>query len=109
MLFDDEAMYVGAWLFDRTPSAIVLGDQRRDASLDQSDALQIIIDTYRDRQNWFVFASNPNGIEFDGQVANQAQSGATGGGLQQEDSSEQQVPLRWSIRLASSWFHGHIR
>ena len=86
VLFDDDAMYIGAWLFDRTPSAIVMGDQRRDASLDQSDAVQILIDTYRDRQNGFVFATNPNGIEYDGQVANEAQSGATGGGLQQSGS-----------------------
>ena len=86
LLFDDEALYVGGWLFDRDPSAIVVGDQRRDASLDQSDALQVLIDTYRDRQNGFVFATNPNGIEYDGQVANEAQTGATGGGLQQSGS-----------------------
>lgn len=86
LLFDDHALYVGAWLFDSDPAGIVIGDQRRDASLDQSDAFQIIIDTYLDRQNGFVFATNPNGIEYDGQVANEAQTGATGGGLQQSGS-----------------------
>ena len=38
----------------------------------------MILDTYRDRQNGFVFGTNPAGIEYDGQVTNEGQGG---GGL----------------------------
>lgn len=75
ILTDGEALYVGAWLFDETPSAIVFGQTRRDAALNDSDAFSFILDTYRDRQNGFVFATTPAGIEYDGQVANEGQGG----------------------------------
>ncbi len=68
IVYDDDALYVGAWLFDRAPQEIVVGERRRNANLRQSDAFIIVLDTYQDRQNGFVFGTNPGGIEYDGQV-----------------------------------------
>ena len=76
--FDDNALYVGAWLFDTDADAIVLGETRRDAELDNSDAFRIVLDTYLDRQNGFVFGTTPAGIEFDGQITREGQGGFTG-------------------------------
>lgn len=46
-----------------------------------------VFDTYRDQQNGFVFGTNPNGIEYNGQVSNEGQgSGAVRGGRQQAGS-----------------------
>ena len=85
ILADGDALYVGAWLFDEDPSSIVLGQTLRDASMSESDAFSLIFDTYLDRQNGFVFATTPAGIEYDGQVSNEAQGGR-GGGRQQAGS-----------------------
>ena len=87
MVADAEALYIAAWLFDEDPSAIVVGQTRRDASLSDSDAFSVILDTYRDRQNGFVFATTPAGIEWDGQVANEGQGGGGGGGRQQRGAA----------------------
>jgi hypothetical protein len=81
VLFDAQAIYVGVWLRDSNPDGIVPGEAIRDSQLDESDAVVLIFDTYLDRQNGFVFGTNPAGIEFDGQVANQGQGGGFGGGL----------------------------
>ena len=59
--FDEEAIYVGAWLYDSEPSQIIVGEQRRDASLRRFDAFLLVLDTYNDRENGFVFATNPGG------------------------------------------------
>jgi hypothetical protein len=83
ILFDDEALYVGVWLWDSNPSGIVQGEAIRDARLDDSDAIILVFDTYRDRQNGFVFGTNPSGIEYDGQVANEGAGGGFGAGRQQ--------------------------
>jgi len=83
ILFDDEAVYVGAWLYDTEPAGIVRGETRRDARLEDSDAFLVVFDTYRDRQNAFVFGTTPAGIEYDGQVVREG----TGSGIQ---SSRQQ-------------------
>lgn len=82
ILHDDEALYVGAWLFDRDPAAVVTGQNLRDASLTDSDAFLLVLDTYLDRQNGFVFGTTPSGIEYDGQVSNEGQ----GGGQQRQQA-----------------------
>jgi len=68
IIFDDDALYVGAWLYDQDPERIIIGERRRNANLSQSDAFLVVLDTYRDRQNAFVFGTTPGGIEYDGQV-----------------------------------------
>ncbi len=68
ILFDDDAVYVGAWLYDVNPAGIIVGERRRNANLSQSDAFIVVFDTYQDRQNGFVFGTNPGGIEYDGQI-----------------------------------------
>ena len=78
--YDEEALYIGAWLFDSDPTSLVFGQTLRDASLNDSDAFVLVLDTYLDRQNGFVFGTTPAGIEYDGQVANEGQSGGGGGG-----------------------------
>jgi hypothetical protein len=75
ILSDGVALYVGAWLFDREPSAIVPGEKVRDVTLDNSDAFALILDTYLDRQNGFVFATTPAGVEYDGQVVKEGEGG----------------------------------
>ncbi len=86
ILADAEALYVGGWMFDRNPARIVLGETRRDAALNNSDAFLFVLDTYLDRQNGFVFGTTPAGIEYDGQIANEGQGGGGGGGRQQRGS-----------------------
>jgi hypothetical protein len=75
VLFDDRALYVGVWLHDSDPRAIVQGEAIRDYDLQDSDAVRLIFDTFKDQQNGFVFGTNPAGIEYDGQVTNEGQGG----------------------------------
>jgi len=75
VLTDGEALYVGAWLFDREPRGIVPGEKVRDVTLTNSDYFGFILDTYLDRQNGFIFATTPAGIEYDGQVVKEGEGG----------------------------------
>jgi hypothetical protein len=78
IVYTAETMYVGVVNYDRAPREIIVSDARRDASLEDTDSFQIILDTFRDRLNGFVFGTNPAGIQYDGQVTNEGQGG---GGL----------------------------
>jgi hypothetical protein len=78
IITDGQALYVGAWLYDSDPAGIVSGAQLRDGDISKSDYFGILLDTYHDRQNGFVFTTTPAGIEYDGQVANEGE----GGGVQ---------------------------
>jgi hypothetical protein len=83
VLTDASAIYVGVWLWDSEPGRIVDGESIRDASLNESDAVLLIFDTFRDRRNGFVFGTNPSGIEYDGQVVNEGEGGGPGMARQQ--------------------------
>ena len=75
VLTDGEALYVGAWMYDREPGRIVPGEKVRDVTLANSDYFAIILDTYLDRQNGFVFATTPAAVEYDGQVVKEGEGG----------------------------------
>lgn len=75
VLVAGDALYVGAWLFDREPALIVPGEKVRDGNLENSDSFSLILDTYLDRQNGFIFATTPVGIEYDGQVVKEGEGG----------------------------------
>jgi len=78
IISDGEALYVGAWLYDVDPAGIVSGARVRDGDISKSDYFGILLDTYRDRQNGFVFTTTPAGIEYDAQVVSEGE----GGGVQ---------------------------
>ena len=77
ILYDDEAIYVGALLHDRDLSQIVTTDTRRDANLNEMDSFQIIFDTFHDQQNGFVFGTNALGVQYDAQVRDQSRATST--------------------------------
>ncbi len=96
VIFTADTLYVGVQLFDSDPSGIIVSDARRDAPLDDTDSFQMIVDTYRDRQNGFVFGTNPAGIEYDGQVTNEGQGGGgLGFGRMQSGGSGSGFNINW--------------
>ena len=67
-------VYIGIVCFDSDPSKIIVSQARRDASLNDTDSVIMVFDTFNDNQNAFVFGTNPLGIEYDGQVAREGQT-----------------------------------
>ncbi len=78
IVFTGDTLYFGVVCYDRDPASIIVTDSRRDSSLADSDSFQIILDTFFDRQNGFVFGTSPSGQEYDGQLVNE---GAGGSGM----------------------------
>ena len=76
VLYTDEAIYFAFTCYDDEPGGIVASDARRDASLEETDSVLIILDTYLDEQNGFVFGTNPNGLQYDGQLSKAGEGGA---------------------------------
>ena len=77
VLYDSDAIYVGVWAYDSRADQIVPGEAIRDFEVTDADAVIMVLDTFQDEQNGFVFGTTPAGIEYDGQVA----SGGSGGGF----------------------------
>ena len=106
VVFDDEALYVGVWLHDSGPEGIVPGEAIRDYDLEQSDAVMLIFDTFRDEQNAFIFGTNPAGIEYDGQMANEGRGGGRffgGGGSAQSRRQQAGAGGGFNLNWDGSW------
>jgi hypothetical protein len=108
IVYTDTAIYFGVVLLDRDAAGLTVSDSRRDSPLDDSDSFRILLDTYRDRQNGFVFATNPAALEYDGQVSNEGGNGGAGGagaGRQQAGSGggfNLNWDGSWTVRTAST-------
>jgi len=91
IVYTADTIYFGVVCYTDDPSTIVVADSRRDSDMTETDSFQIILDTYLDGQNGFVFGTNPAGIEYDGQVTNEGQgSGRFGGGGSGRPSNSRQ-------------------
>ena len=106
IVYTDDTLYFGVVCYVRDPQTVIVADSRRDSSLRDTDSFQIILDTYLDQQNGFVFGTNPAGVEYDGQVTNEGSgsgrmggggggTGPRGGGSQQQRGSGGGFNLNW--------------
>ncbi len=68
LLRDADNLYIGVKAYDAEPEKIIGTQMSRDASLGSDDRIQILLDTYSDRQNAFYFATNPAGALVDGLI-----------------------------------------
>ncbi len=91
ILFDDDALYVGASLYDRQSVSARLG--RRDMSMSASDWLTLIFDSNHDHRSAFGFELNPAGVRRD-----QARAGG------EEDDSWDPVWQAATVVADSGWF-----
>lgn len=62
--YDDDALYVGAQMYSKDPSAIVSLVTRRDRE-GSSERIVISLDTYRDRRTAVTFAVTPAGVRLE--------------------------------------------
>ena len=91
IVYTADTIYFGVVCYTADSGTIIVADSRRDSELTETDSFQIILDTYRDGQNGFIFGTNPAGIEYDGQVTNEGQgSGRFGGGGSGRPSNSRQ-------------------
>ena len=77
--YDNKYLYIGIICFDSSPSDIVVNQNRRDGSLTDTDSVQVLLDTFHDQHNAFIFGTSPTGSAYDAQVSKGGQ-GDTGAG-----------------------------
>ena len=66
LLYDDDALYVGATLYDSDPSAITAQNMRQNDSVNGDDRFFVSLDPFDDQRSGYVFAVNPNSVRMDG-------------------------------------------
>ena len=97
--YDASFIYIAAYCYDDEPERIVVADIRRDFRLDNQDAFEVILDTFTDRRNGYVFATNPAGARADQQVTNEGREINTSWDAPWSVST-QRVSDGWTLEMA---------
>jgi hypothetical protein len=69
VVYDATTLYIGAFLHEREPADVVVNEIRKDFKEEDQDDFEVILDTFRDRHNGYVFITNVEGAKLDRQVA----------------------------------------
>ena len=68
VIYTEESVFFGITCRDSSPEGIVATELRRDGDLSKDDSFWILIDSFHDHRNAFLFATNPQGTQYDALV-----------------------------------------
>ena len=71
VLYDGQNIYFGAYLHDSKVKQVVVTDLKKDFSGDGGDTFAIVLDTFHDERNGYIFTTNPAGAKQDAQMINE--------------------------------------
>lgn len=80
VIYDRETLYVGVMAYDRSPGEVIARTLQRDQLMEidnnepvllGDDAVAILFDPFHDHRNAVVFATNPNGAEFEALITDE--------------------------------------
>lgn len=74
VLADTRNIYISVVCNDDNPDEIVAFSKARDTELENEDNIKIVLDTYNDGRNGFVFSINPFAARYDAIVSNNGES-----------------------------------
>jgi Domain of unknown function (DUF5916)/Carbohydrate family 9 binding domain-like len=122
VLFDADHLYIGATMYDPEPKKAITAGKERDFTSNASDLFGLVLDTFKDRRNSFLFVVNPAGAVRDEQTYNDSRAvvdaweGVTKVRTSIGDSAwtvEMEIPLRTlrfdATRTPQEWGVNFIR
>ena len=70
-LYDQDNLYFGIYAHDSAPNRIIISELKKDFNRDYGDTIEIVLDTFHDERNGYLFAVNAAGAKWDGQMTNE--------------------------------------
>ena len=71
ILYNSDNLYIGILARDSEPEMVIVNDLKKDFDHEQGDTVEIILDTFHDHRNGYVFAVNAGGAKWDAQITNE--------------------------------------
>ena len=68
VLFDNNRLYIGVYLYDSAPDQILINDLRRDFRTFDSDVFGVVVDAFHAQRSSMAFFTNPGGAKQDSEA-----------------------------------------
>ncbi len=92
LLYDEGHLYIAVRAFDSQPSTIVATEMRRDSDrLLDEDSFQVIVDTFDDARNGYMFVTTPLGAKLEQQISDEGEGAPRGNTV----ASNPNINLNW--------------
>ncbi len=73
IVYNTNVMYIGFWGYDEEPDKIIAQKMDRDFRWSTDDNFEVIISTFNDNRNGYLFVTNPNGARADVLISNEGE------------------------------------
>jgi hypothetical protein len=98
LLYDRDALYVGARMFDAEPERINALILRQGQQIGSDDRFFVHVDSFANRRSGYLFGVNPNGVRYDGIFENITQRSFDWDGIWQAAATIDEQG--WSVEIA---------
>ncbi len=71
VLYTAATLYVGVICYDSDGRGILANERRRDNKLENDDTVAVVLDTFHDHRNAFLFRTNPLGTQYDALITDE--------------------------------------
>ncbi|HMC82896.1 MAG TPA: DUF5916 domain-containing protein [Candidatus Polarisedimenticolia bacterium] len=96
-LVDDEALYLGITCLDPEPGQIVVHTLQRDGDFSGDDSFAVVLDTFGDRRNGYLFRINAAGARQDGLISGTPDVSLDWDGVW--DARTRKTPTGWTAEI----------
>jgi hypothetical protein len=98
LLYDRDALYIGARLYDAEPELINARILRQGQNINTDDRFFVHIDPFNNRRSGYMFGVNPNGVRYDGVFEGVTQRQFDWDGIWQ--AAARVTPEGWVVEIA---------
>ncbi|MGH9785475.1 MAG: carbohydrate binding family 9 domain-containing protein, partial [Terriglobia bacterium] len=99
VLYTATTLYIGVICYDSDAQGVRATDRRRDSDLDYDDVVSIVLDTFHDHRNAYLFRTNPLGAQYDALITDEGNS-RNENWDEQWDVATQITPAGWIAEFA---------
>ncbi|MCZ6751807.1 MAG: DUF5916 domain-containing protein [Acidobacteria bacterium] len=99
VLYTATTLYIGVVCYDSNVEGILATDRRRDSAMENDDKLSIVLDTFHDHRNAFLFRTNPLGAQYDALITDEGNS-VNENWDEKWDVASQISPVGWTAEFA---------
>lgn len=99
VLYTATTLYIGVICYDSGAEGIRASDRRRDSKLENDDMISVVLDTFHDHRNAYLFRTNPLGAQYDALITDEGNS-INVNWDEKWDVAAQITPAGWIVEFA---------
>ena len=99
VLYTATTLYVGVICYDAGADGILATERRRDNNLGNDDTITLVLDTFHDHRNAFLFRTNPLGTQYDAMITDEGND-VNENWDEKWDVASQVSPAGWTAEFA---------